>query len=114
MNLNDKRSKYFLAAGLILTTILLVFKQTRGLVLLPYVFFLPGFLLSKVLFKRDIIDKVERVFISCLLSLTVIPLAVFNLSLLGVKINEINVLIISTVAIAVTLVILRSQNRKQK
>lgn len=114
MDLGSKEKKYALAAALAAVALLVMFKQTRGIVLLPYVFFLPGFSLSYILFNKDTIDKVERIFISCLLSLTVIPLVVFNSSLLGIRINQTNVLITSTLITLIALAIKFARTYKSK
>lgn len=66
-----------------------------------YVLFLPGFILSFVFFpktkefdskerEKGEIDWIERIALSFALSIAIVPLAVFYLNLIGVKINLIN------------------------
>lgn len=79
-----------------------------------YVLFLPGFLISFIFFPKtqefdsknkdsDSIDWIERIALSFALSIAIVPLAVFYLNLVGIKINLLNssltilgILIIST------------------
>jgi uncharacterized membrane protein len=66
-----------------------------------YVLFLPGFILSFVFFPKNKgrviehgedngIDWIERIALSFALSIAIVPLAVFYLNLVGVKINVLN------------------------
>ncbi len=57
-----------------------------------YVLFLPGFVLSFAFFpaREKSIDVIERIALSFALSIAVVPLVVFYLNLIGVKINLIN------------------------
>ena len=55
-----------------------------------YVLFLPGFVLSFLFFGGRQIDWTERIALSFALSIAVVPLAVFYLNLIGVKINLLN------------------------
>jgi uncharacterized membrane protein len=53
-----------------------------------YVLFLPGFLLTWIVFpKHNVIDWLERIALSFALSIAVVPLIVFYLSLIGLKIS---------------------------
>ena len=61
-----------------------------------YVLFLPGLVLSFVFFNKKEIDFIERIALSFALSIAVVPLLVFYLNLLGMKINLVN----STLVIA--------------
>lgn len=63
------------------------------LIALFYVLILPGFILSYVIADKRAIDLVERVALSIALSISVIPLFVFYLSELGVKVTTLSVLI---------------------
>ncbi|MCD6528123.1 DUF1616 domain-containing protein [bacterium] len=56
-----------------------------------YVLFLPGLVLTFVFFKREEIDIIERIALSFALSIAVVPLLVFYLNLIGMKINPLNV-----------------------
>ena len=66
-----------------------------------YVLFLPGFVLSYLFFPKTrefdskvkengTIDWIERIALSFALSIAVVPLVVFYLNLIGVKINLLN------------------------
>jgi uncharacterized membrane protein len=52
-----------------------------------YILFLPGFALSFLFFSRGAIDVIERVALSFALSVAVVPLLTFYLSLVGLKIR---------------------------
>jgi hypothetical protein len=55
-----------------------------------YVLFVPGFILSYVFFLKEI-DFLERIALSFALSIAVVPLMVFYLNLIGMKINTLSV-----------------------
>ena len=56
-----------------------------------YVLFLPGFILSFLFFpKKESIDLLERIALSFALSIAVVPLVIFYLNLVGLKINLLN------------------------
>jgi len=66
-----------------------------------YVLFLPGFIISFIFFNKtkefeeknkedDSIDWIERIALSFALSIAIVPLAVFYLNLVGVRINLLN------------------------
>jgi LPXTG-motif cell wall-anchored protein len=65
-----------------------------------YVLFIPGFLISYIFFpktkefegkgEKDSIDWIERIALSFALSIAIVPLAVFYLNLVGVRINFLN------------------------
>ncbi len=58
-----------------------------------YVLFLPGYVMSYIFFdeKKKDIDWIERIAISFALSISVVPLLVYFLNLMGMKINALNV-----------------------
>jgi uncharacterized membrane protein len=51
----------------------------------PYVLFLPGYIISFLFFKK--IDIIERIALSFALSIAIVPLIIFYLNLIGMKIN---------------------------
>jgi len=64
-----------------------------------YVLFLPGFIITYLFFpktkefeteEKEAIDWIERIALSFALSIAIVPLAVFYLNLIGVKINLLN------------------------
>jgi len=72
-----------------------------------YVLFIPGFIISYIFFPRTMefegkkenedkegkkhsVDLIERIALSFALSIAIVPLAVFYLNLIGIKINTLN------------------------
>ena len=85
-----------------------------------YVLFLPGFIISFIFFpfnktnknkinnknnqeESNSIDLIERIALSFALSISIVPLAVFYLNLVGVRINALNVFFIILTIIIVSL-----------
>ncbi len=84
-----------------------------------YILFIPGFIISYIFFpksrefdykerEKGAIDWIERIALSFALSIAIVPLAVFYLNLIGVKINLINsfftilgIIIISTIILVI-------------
>ena len=90
-----------------------------------YVLFLPGFIISYIFFSRTktfeehestfdktSIDVIERIALSFALSIAVIPLVIFYLNLIGVKISALNSFLIILGIIIISLWILYFKNRK--
>lgn len=82
-----------------------------------YVLFLPGFIISYLFFPKTkafdsedktegVIDWIERIALSFALSIAIVPLAVFYLNLVGIKINALNSSLIILAIIAVSGIIL--------
>ena len=79
-------------------TFLLSLRMVFGSV---YVLFLPGFIISFIFFpktrefdsknhEKGAIDWIERIALSFALSIAIVPLSVFYLNLIGVRINLLN------------------------
>jgi len=92
-----------------------------------YVLFLPGFILSYLFFpktrpfeedkekrEKGAIDWIERIALSFALSIAVVPLSVFYLNLIGVKINLLNSFLTILGIIIVGSFILLYKNKKLK
>lgn len=92
-----------------------------------YVLFLPGFILSFVFFpvscsfetshkkrEKGAIDFIERIALSFALSIAIVPLAVFYLNLVGVKINTLNSFLIILGIIIISSIILFFRIKKLK
>lgn len=79
-----------------------------------YVLFLPGFTMSFIFFEKGNIDLLERIALSFALSISVVPLVVFYLNLIGMKINALNVSLIILGIILISLVIIRKKWLKSK
>ncbi|MDO8517442.1 MAG: DUF1616 domain-containing protein [Nanoarchaeota archaeon] len=92
-----------------------------------YVLFLPGFIISYIFFpktiefdegkkekdeKSDGIDWIERIALSFALSIAIVPLAVFYLNLIGLKINLLNSSLTIAGIVVISLIILRFRVRK--
>ena len=63
-----------------------------------YVLLLPGFVLTYVFFREREVDIIERITLSFALSIAAVPIFVFYLNLVGMRINLVNV---SVVVIAI-------------
>lgn len=94
-----------------------------------YVLFLPGFIISYIFFpktrefdsekeeekkERGGIDWIERIALSFALSIAIVPLAVFYLNLIGIKINLLNSSLIILGIIVLSLIVLYCKERKRK
>jgi len=92
-----------------------------------YVLFLPGFLISYIFFpktqafeekkekrEKGAIDWIERIALSFALSIAIVPLAVFYLNLIGVKINLLNsfLTILGIIIVAVFIILYRNKKLK--
>src|SRR3989344_1792487 len=76
-----------------------------------YVLFLPGYFVTYLLFhknlnKQEDIDFIERLALSFALSIAIVPLVVFYLNLLGMKINFLNTFLTILGIILITFVIM--------
>lgn len=95
------KHKYFSFAGVVIIALVVIslligllsalgigesFRIVFGSV---YVLFLPGFVLTFIFFpmKKEGIDLIERIALSFALSIAVVPLVVFYLNLIGLKIS---------------------------
>ena len=77
-----------------------------------YVLFIPGFIISFIFFKK--IDSLERIALSFALSIAVVPLVVFYLNLIGLKISSLNVFltIAAIIIIASIILVIKSKYKK--
>src|SRR3989338_11336996 len=84
-----------------------------------YVLFLPGFIISFIFFpktkkfddeneekEKGAIDWIERIALSFALSIAIVPLAVFYLNLIGIRINLLNSFLTILGIIVISLMIL--------
>ena len=88
-----------------------------------YVLFLPGFIISFIFFpktkefdsdeEKGAIDWIERIALSFALSIAIVPLAVFYLNLIGIKINLLNTSLIVLGVIIISGIILVIKNRQK-
>ena len=70
-----------------------------------YLFFLPGFSFSYIIFRNKEIDKIERIIFSFILSIIIVPLVIFYLNYMGVKLSILNILLIITSIIIIPILI---------
>ncbi|MBS3080834.1 DUF1616 domain-containing protein [Candidatus Pacearchaeota archaeon] len=74
-----------------------------------YVLFLPGFVLSFLFFPKNdesSIDWIERLALSFALSIAIVPLTIFYLNLIGIRINLLNSFLTILLIILLGLVLL--------
>ena len=74
----------------------------------PYVLFLPGYIISFIFFKK--IDIIERIALSFALSIAIVPLVIFYLNLIGMKINLLSSILSIAGIIILSLLILKKKN----
>jgi uncharacterized membrane protein len=79
-----------------------------------YVLFLPGLVLTFAFFRDKEIDAIERIALSFALSIAVVPLLVFYLNLIGMKIDVINVVLVIALIIMGAFGIILWQKEKGK
>ncbi|MDD5638482.1 MAG: DUF1616 domain-containing protein [Candidatus Pacebacteria bacterium] len=64
-----------------------------------YILFLPGLVLTFAFFREKEIDIIERIALSFALSIAVVPLLVFYLNLIGMKIDVINIVLVVAIIV---------------
>ena len=93
---------------IILTLTSLTFLESLRITLgTPYVLFLPGYIISFIFFKK--IDIIERIALSFALSIAIVPLIIFYLNLIGMKINLLSSVLTIAGIIAISLLILKKK-----
>jgi len=115
----NKVLKYTLSAILGLAALVLIFsiwlgvEQSFRIVFgSVYVLFLPGLVLTFAFFKGREIDIIERVALSFALSIAIVPLLVFYLNLIGMKINALNASLVVAFIILAGLGVIYWQKKK--
>src|SRR3989344_7630188 len=96
-----------LVTSLVLTIWMSILDSLRIVFGSVYVLFLPGYLLTFLFFPKSLnenerIDGIERIALSFALSIAVVPLMVFYLNLIGIKINLFNIFITILAIIIIT------------
>jgi len=92
---------FLISLAMAIFTSLLFLESLRMVFGSVYVLFLPGFIISFIFFpktkefdskdnEKGAIDWIERIALSFALSIAIVPLAVFYLNLIGVKISLLN------------------------
>lgn len=75
--------------SLILTIFMPILDAFRIVFGSVYVLFIPGYIISFIFFKNEI-DLLERIALSFALSIAIVPLIIFYLNLIGLKISALN------------------------
>lgn len=89
--------------------ILQAFRIVFGMV---YLLFLPGFVWTWVFWQKSELDGIERFILSLVLSIALVPLVVFFLNKVGVKINLLNSFLEILGIIVFGFVLIIIQNKK--
>lgn len=120
-------SLFIIAAILQLFTSLSLLEALRIIFGSVYVLFLPGFIISFIFFPKNhpfeenkkneekekgSIDLIERIALSFALSIAIVPLAVFYLNLIGLRINLLNSSLTILGIIIIAIIILTIRIRK--
>jgi len=133
----NKPSSYFLGTLLMIFILNLISIAIMVFTKLPYleslrivfgsiyVLFLPGFIISYIFFPRTkefdeekiekekgAIDWIERIALSFALSIAIVPLAIFYLNLIGVKINLLNSFLTILGIIVISVIVLNVKRNK--
>jgi uncharacterized membrane protein len=99
------------------------FSLLRIIVSSIYILFLPGYLLSHLLFNKNAvtesaqkeIDEVERIALSFTLSIAIVPLLIFYANLIGIPINPLTSLLVITGGnLLIVLLLLAKKSRQNK
>jgi len=81
-----------------------------------FVIFLPGFFYTFIFFEKDkqpTLPRLERVLLSLVFSITLVPLVVFYLNKMGLAINLLNTSLVIVGLIVIAIVIIILKNKKQ-
>jgi len=82
----------------------MIIEILQAIVGLVLVLFLPGFVATYVIFpKKGEIDEIERFALSFGLSIAIVPLMVFALSIIGIPLNLINIVLEIVILLVVLL-----------
>jgi len=77
-----------------------------------YALFLPGFIISFIVFPSPEIDWIERIALSFALSIAIVPLVVFYLNLIRIKIDVLNSFLEIAAIILASLIVLYIKSKK--
>lgn len=79
-----------------------------------YSLFLPGYLVSHAILNKKEIDLLERFAVSFALSISIVPLIVFYLNLIGLKVSTLNSVFTILGVSIVSIVIIQMRQKKDK
>lgn len=80
-----------------------------------FLLFLPGYLITYIFIKKNDIDHIERIALGFALSIAIVPLLMFCLNLVGLKINLISSTLVVSIIILITIIILlKNKNEKTR
>jgi len=118
-NMKKKWLKYSILSILILTLISLlgsiwlpIWQSFRIVFGTVYLLFLPGFVWSWVFWKKGEIEWIERIVLSLALSIGIVPLTVFVLNKVGIKINLFNSIFEILILVIIATIVVAVQNKK--
>jgi len=106
-------SKHYLACIFVLLVLSIALTPSIGLLQSlrviygsVYSLFLPGFLMSHLFFPSRSMDTLERLALSFVLSISIVPLVIFYLNLVGIPISTISTFtIIFIICILITVIL---------
>jgi uncharacterized membrane protein len=75
-----------------------------------FILFAPGFAISLIFFRQSRIDLIERIPLSFILSIAILPILIFYTNFLGIPINFITVILQVIGIILVAFLIIETQN----
>ncbi len=85
------------------------------IIAIPLLFFIPGFVVSFLFFKKGNIDLIERLALSFFLSITIIPFIVFYTNIIGLPVTAITIMLqIFWLLLAVGIVLQVQRHRHTK
>lgn len=106
MNKINKYILYFTSVITLITFFIIIFPFNNQLYTISrmifwsiFILFLPWYYISMAFFKEKEIDFLERFALSFAFSISIVPLATFYLNLVGIKITDLNVYLISLLII---------------
>lgn len=79
-----------------------------------YSLFLPGYFVSHAILNKKEIDLLERFAISFALSISVVPLIVFYLNLIGLKVSTLNSVLTILGVSMISIIVIRMRQKKDK
>ena len=100
-------SLIILVIGSIVLSFFIGLKAFRIIFGSVYALFLPGLVWTYIFFRNKEIDGLERIALSFALSIAIVPLTVFYLNLIGMKINVLSVSLVILFIIFLGLVIIK-------
>ena len=67
--------------------------QLLTFITMPFVLFIPGYIITYIFFAKKSIDMIERGVLSFIFSVAIIPLVIFYVNMMGIRITLTTVLL---------------------